>query len=197
MKGIEKITGRIREEAEADAAAMIAEAKADGILEGYREQAGKLYAELHEAGLAEAAASAERKNRNDHLQAKKAVLSVKHVLVKDAYRLAHQEILALPDKEYFELLADYAMKASVSGKEQVQLNEKDIARLGQGFVDEVNARLVKAGRTGQLTLDKKPIPIDGGLLLTENDISVNCSIDVLVDRLCEELDRSVAGILFG
>lgn len=199
MKGIEKITNRIREEAEADAAAVIAEAnaKAEEILGGYREQAKQLYDELHEAGLAEAAASAERKIRNDQLRSRKATLGIKHVLVKDAYRQAHQEILNLPEEEYLELLTSYAVKASSSGKEKVQLNEKDRARLGEKLIRQVNARLAEAGRPAGLTLDERSVDIDGGLLLTENDISVNCSIDVLVDTLCEKLDRSVAGILFG
>ena len=71
MKGIEKITNRIREEAEADAAVVLneAKAKADEILAGYREQAKLLYEERHEAGLAEAAAAADRKNRCGFSQA--------------------------------------------------------------------------------------------------------------------------------
>ncbi len=199
MKGIEKITNRIREEAEADAAVVLneAKAKADEILAGYREQAKLLYEERHEAGLAEAAAAADRKNRNAGLSAKKAILSVKHVLVKDAYKVALQDLLSLPKEDYINLLAKYAVSAASSGTEELMLSAKDKAAIGGKLVEIVNTRLAAEGKTAKIRLSEKEADIQGGLILAENDIAVNCSLEKLVYNLCESMDRSVAGILFG
>ena len=117
MKGIEKITGRILAEAQDDAEAVKAEAeaKAAEITAEYEEQARRIFDEKIETGKVDAAAAADRKSRAALLQSRKDILGTKQLLIDQAYALARQSILEMPEEEYIAFLADKAAAASVSG----------------------------------------------------------------------------------
>ena len=199
MKGIEKITDRILSEAKADAGAQIAEAeaKAAEILAEYEEQAKAVYDERMENGKKEAAAAADRKIRAANLQSRKDVLSTKQDMIDTAYSMARKAILRMPEDEYVDFLAEKAAKASVSGKEQIQLSEMDKANIGEKLIAAVNAKLAALGKPAGITLAEEPAKIMGGLFLRDKDISVNCSVDSLLAIAREGLDVKVAKVLFG
>ena len=199
MKGIEKITGRILDEAKADADAVIAEAeaKAAEILAEYEEQAKRIYDEKIEAGKVDAAAAADRKSRAAILQSRKDILATKQRLIDQAYSNARRAILGMPEEEYIAFLADKAAAASVSGKEAVSLNAADRERVGSRVVSEVNRKLAERGKTAEISLSEETADIPGGLFLKEKDISVNCSVDTLISICREEMDSKVAKVLFG
>ena len=199
MKGIEKITGRILAEAEADAAAVKAEAeeKAAGIKAEYEEQARRIYDEKLETGRTEAAAAADRKSRAAILQSRKDVLATKQRLIDQAYARAKEAILAMPEEDYVAFLADKAVKASVSGTEKIVFNAADREKVGPKVVSEVNRKLSECGKKAELTLSEETMDIPGGLFLKEKDISVNCSVDTLMNICREDMDSKVAQVLFG
>lgn len=199
MKGIEKITGRILAEAQADAAAIKAEAeaKAAEIKAEYEEQARRLYDEKLETGRTEAAAAADRKSRAAVLQSRKDVLGTKQLLIDQAYALTKEAILDMPEEEYIAFLADKAAKASVSGTEKIVFNAADREKVGPAVVSEVNRKLLESGKKAEITLSEETMDIPGGLFLKEKDISVNCSVDTLMNICREEMDSKVAQALFG
>ena len=110
-----------------------------------------------------------------------------------AYDKALEQLLNLPEQEYTALLADLAVKAAVTGREAVILSQKDRTRYGKQVVTAANERL----NGGRLTLSEQTRPIQGGVILSDGDVEVNCSFETLVRLQRGALDRPVAQILFG
>ena len=179
MDGIEKITGRIAADTEAEIASIQAEARrqADEITARYEAQAKR------QARLASVA----------QLDARKLELAAKQEMLAKAYDRAMERLTSLPDEEYVGLLAGLAAEASSTGREEVILSQKDRARYGKQVVTQANERL----GDGHLTLSVQTRPIRGGLILSDGDVEVNCTFETLVRLLRGEMDRTVVEVLFG
>ena len=119
--------------------------------------------------------------------------AAKQEMLSRAYDKALEQLLNLPEQEYTALLADLAVKAAVTGREAVILSQKDRTRYGKQVVTAANERL----NGGRLTLSEQTRPIQGGVILSDGDVEVNCSFETLVRLQRGALDRPVAQILFG
>ena len=126
------------------------------------------------------------------LDARKLELAAKQEMLSKAYDLALEQLVNLPDKEYVDLLADLAVKASSTGKEAVIFSQKDRTRYGKQVVTQANERL----KDGHLTMSEQTRPIQGGLILSDGDVEVNCTFETLVRLQRGEMDREVAKVLF-
>ena len=115
-----------------------------------------------------------------------------HEMLSKAYDLALEQLVNLPDKEYVDLLADLAVRASSTGREAVIFSQKDRARYGKAVVTQANERL----KDGHLTMSEQSRPIKGGLILSDGDVEVNCTFETLVRLQRGEMDREVAKVLF-
>ena len=199
MKGIEKITERILSEAREEAGQQVAGAKAQAeeILAGYNDQAKKLYENRLAAGRVEAAAAADRKNRSALLESKKDILGTKQKMIEQAYAEAKENIINMPEADYVEFLANKAADASSTGEEMIVLNAADKERVGAKVAEAANAKLAAAGKKADIKLSDETMKISGGLFLKQGDVSINCSVDSLMDLVREELDVKVARVLFG
>lgn len=227
MDGIEKITGKI----EADAAQEI-----DAVLNEARAQAAEILAGYEAKGRAEAGAvlargeraAADREERLvalTQLECRKALLEAKQEMIGEAFRLAQEKLRALPEAEYVALLADLAVKASVTGREELIFSPEDRERVGAQVAAAANAALArtaapelpreltetKAGAlldrvvtgaagllTGAalLTVSRETRPMDGGFILREGDVEVSCTFDTLIRLQRERLAGQVAAVLF-
>lgn len=198
MNGIEKITGRILEDAQAEVNEILnkAEAEAASIKAKYERQAkletesllrhGKERADERERNLAGTAA----------LEARKATLAAKQNVVDKAFALAEKKLLELPQKEYVALLASLAASSSHSGSEEIILSQKDRDDLGAEILKEANGLLSKAGKTANLFLSDESRPTGGGLLLKDGKIETNCTFDTLLRLVRSEISGDVAAVLF-
>ena len=194
MDGIEKITGRIAADAQKEADAILAEARrqAGEIAARYEAQAQKEREEIVARGRRNADERVERLAGVAQLDARKLELAAKQELLKRAYGLALEKLENLPDEQAVALLADLAVKASSTGREQVILSPKDRARYGKAAVTRANEKL----GDGRLTLSEQTRPIRGGLILSDGDVEINCTFETLVDLQRGEMDREVAKVLF-
>ena len=179
MDGIEKITGRIAADASQEIAAIQAEARreSEDILARGRRAADERVERL--ASVAQ-------------LDARKLELSAKQEMLARAYDRALEKLTGLPDGAYTDLLAQLAVEASSTGREAVILSPKDRARYGKAAVTRANEKL----GDGHLTLSEQTRPIQGGLILSDGDVEVNCSLETLVRLIRGETDREVAKVLF-
>lgn len=195
MNGIEKITGRIASDAAQEIASIQAEARrqADEITARYTEQAGRESAELLERGRRSAEERVERLASVAQLEARKLELAAKQEMLAKAYDKALEQLLNLPDQEYTALLAGLAVKASSTGREAVILSQKDRTRFGKQVVTQANEKL----KDGKLTLSGETRAIQGGLVLSDGDVEVNCTFETLVRLQRGELDRELSKLLFG
>ena len=194
MDGIEKITGRIASDGAQEIAAIQAEARrqADEIAGRYDAQARREREDILARGRRAAEERVERLASVAQLDARKLELAAKQELLSKAYDRALEQLAGLPDDAYTALLADLAVGASSTGREAVILSPKDRARYGKAAVTRANEKL----GDGHLTLSEQTRPIQGGLILSDGDVEVNCAFETLVRLLRGELDREVAKVLF-
>ena len=198
MKGIEKITERIAAEANAACMDISAEAAArcNAVRRDFEDKAVAAYEETMAKGTEEIRQAGQRVDRNARLDARKDILTLKQNMVDEAFLLARQKLLSLPQDRYTAWLAALAAEASVTGDEELIFTAADRERLGADVTAQANAALRAAGRPAALTLSAETRELAGGLVLRKGDIEVNCTVDTLLELSRQELAARVAGILF-
>ena len=133
--GLDRIIEQILADAEAKAAEQVAAAEeeakktlADAAAEA-EQKANVLLADSEKVGAdikARAASTAEFTRR-------RTVLAAKQNAIRDVIAAAQKELHDLPDDEYFSVLLKLAQKNALPGDAEMQLNEKDLARMPQDF----------------------------------------------------------------
>ena len=194
MNGIEKITARIETDAKNEIAEILreGEAKAAQICASYQTQADLAAKAADAAGKEAAQRQAERLESAAQMEAKQMLLAAKQSCLDEAFEKARQQLLDLPDGQYSDLLAKIAAKASRSGKEEIILSAKDNKRVGAKVVEKANTIL----KNGKLTLSGETREMDGGLILRDGQVEVNCAFETQLRVLREEMTAEVASILF-
>lgn len=198
MNGIEKITERIKKEAELEVAAVADEAKAqcEKILAAYKEQADAAYWRIVEAGRQEADHLVELRKGAAQTDSKKRMLQLKQEMVAEAFDKATEKLLNLPEAEYKKFLVTMAVRASGTGDEKLVFSAADRDKYGADVVAAANEILAAAGKTAELTLADECRNIEGGLVLSGGKIETNCSIETLIELRRSELAPEVAKLLF-
>lgn len=227
MNGIEKITARIAEDGKAENDALLAEARAQAaeIAARYQGEARAAADEVLDQGRRDAEERARRMESAAQMECRKAVLSAKQDVIEEAFQAAHKKLLELPREEYVALLADLAVKASVTGREKLIFSAPDRAQVGKAVVMAANEKLAKAvspklpeevtetragaildkmvagasavlSGTGMLTLAEETRPMDGGFILSDGAVEVNCTFDTLIRLQRGALAGEVAKVLF-
>ena len=227
MNGIEKITARIQADAEEEIRQIQAQAQeqVESILKQGEAQAAAAAEDILRRGEKAAQERRERLESAAHMEARKLKLAAKQELLEAAFDQALQNLCAMPDQEYIELLRDLAVQVSETGREQLVFSQKDRNRIGKQVVMGANERLVKErapelpssvaeskvgaflGRvvnsttamvtgTGLLTLSEEIRPIQGGFIMVDGDVEMNCAFETLVRLQRDKLEQEIAGILF-
>ena len=89
------------------------------------------------------------------------------------------------------LLANLAVQAAPNGKGKLIFSQADRARFGKAVVMAANEKL-----NGSMTLAEETRPLNGGFVLSDGAVEVNCSFDTLVRLQKAELTGEVTGVLF-
>ena len=195
MNGIEKITARIGQDSQAEIDALLAEAKAKAadIAAKARSDAQAAAGEVMAQGQRTAAEREDRLASVAQLECRKAALAAKQEVIEEAFQLALKKLLALPEDKYVALLAGLAAQAAVTGKEKLIFSQADRARVGKAVVSTANGKL---GKAGALTLSEESRPMDGGFILSDGAVEVNCTFDTLIRLQRGALAGEVANVLF-
>ncbi|MBE6972322.1 MAG: hypothetical protein E7440_00330 [Ruminococcaceae bacterium] len=195
MDGIEKITARILDDArrEADEIAAQAKQKADEIAQRYAKQGDQEAQAILTRGEKAAAERLERLESAAGMERRKMLLAAKQQVLAEAFEKALDDLCALPEQEYINLLAGLALRAARNGREQLIFSVSDRARVGKQVVMAANERL---GDSGKLTLSEQTRNIRGGFIMSDGDVEVNCAFETLVRMQRETLEKEVADILF-
>lgn len=193
MNGIEKITGRILDDARAQREAALAQAQqqAQQIAQQSSQQAQQRRQQLEQQALQTARQQEQRLVSSARMDAQRQLLGVKQELVEQAYDLALQKLCSLPREEYIRVLAQLLDKASSTGTEQAVFSARD-RQVGQQAVDEVNR-----SRGKHLTVAEQTGEMAGGFLLLDKNTRVNCTFETLVRLNKSETAAAVANMLFG
>lgn len=192
MKGTEKIIAHIEADADAQVRAILAgaEAKCADIRAKYEEEASRLYSDRIRDGVRACQDQEDGALRISRMEARKSVLAVKQEMVEKSFDLALEKITALPEDRYVAFLAGLAKNAAVTGEEEVILNARDRAAVGEKLIQAVNAD------GAHMTLSDETRDIKGGLILRRGSIEANCSAELLVELCKGEMASKLADILF-
>ena len=226
MEGIEKITEKIAQDAQAEINKLVAETdeKVKAIQASAERQAQREAAEIEARGRSAADERLERLSSASQMERRKLELAAKQEVLGEAFALALEKLCTLPEKEYISLLAKLALEASSSGKEQLIFSKKDRAAVGKQVVMAANDALVKerapslpeevakskvgafvdklvhnttAVVTGTgLTLSEETRDIKGGFIMVDGDVEINCAFETLVRLQREQMEKKVADALF-
>lgn len=195
MDGIEKIIDRISGDAQREVDDVLAQARAeaDKILSQYQAQAQAEADDILTRGEKAAVERGERLASVAQLECRKDVLRAKQEVIEEAFQLAMDKLTQLPQEAYVSLLADLAVEASSKGNEKLIFSVADRARVGKAVVVAANEKL---GDKGQLTLAQETRPMQGGFILSDGAVEVNCTFETLVRLQRGTLSTQVAGVLF-
>ena len=198
MNGIEKITERIRSDAQREIQTIADEsrAKCEEITAAYKEQAQSRYWKIVSEGKKDAERVVELRKSAAQTESKKRMLQLRQEMVAKAFDGAEKKLLALDDRQYADFLVSLAVQAAESGEESIVLSAADRAKYGEAVTAEANERLAAAGKKGGLKLSGKTADIEGGLILSDGKIETNCSIKTLMEIRRSELAPEVARLLF-
>jgi len=197
MNNIEKITGRILEDARNEASLLQEDARKQIAAIGAESarQVQALTARMAETSRQDAQIRRERLESAAGLEARKMVLRQKQNLVDAAFQRAEEQLTSLSGDAYVNFLASLAAKAAPDGVGEVLLSEKDRAACGDAVVGRANALLAGQGISGALTLGAETRNISGGLILANGKVEINCSVSVLVSALREPMAGQIAALL--
>ena len=198
MNNIEKITGKILADAqaEADRIAAEAEARCREIEEKSEADAQEAYWQAVRLGTDKAKVRRERLMSVAELEAKKQILRAKQELVTAAFTHAADKLRQLPQEAYVSLLAMMAAAASETGREEIVLSARDRETVGAAIVSQANAALADKGAAAGLTLSQDTRETGGGLILRNGNIEMNCTFDAVVNERKNEMTAPVARVLF-
>ena len=198
MNGIEKITGRIAENADQEAKTLLqrAEKEAAEIRAGYEATAESEYAETVRKGKADAEDRIVRLQGVAQLEGRKLQLAAKQEMLDKAFDAALEQLLNLPENDYVALLAKLAVEGSSTGAEALIFSVKDRPRYGKRVVIAANELLRSQGKPANLTLSEESREFQGGLYIQNGKIENNCTFATIIRMLREQMSGEVASILF-
>jgi len=140
MEGIEKITAKIAQDAQADIARLDRETQEqiEALRAQARAQAEKEGAEILARGRKAADERLERLESAAKMERRKLELAAKQEVLGEAFDLALEKLCTMPEQEYIQLLTGLALEASVTGREQLIFSAKDRAQVGKQVVVAAN-----------------------------------------------------------
>ncbi len=193
MTGIEKITERIRRDAQSEIDALLLEAEkaADSV----RAEAEAKAEQRLSAGRRQNAEAAQHRESRlisaAEMEARQQLLAAKQEALEEAFSLAQQRLLALPEEEFIELLAGFAAREGESGKEELLFSEDAKTRIGAKVVARANALRADAA----FTLAEETRETDG-VILRRGRIESNGSIAIALRERKQKMAAEIAEILF-
>ncbi len=197
MQGIDNITRRIQADTQAEVDRILADAQqdADKIRAKYAAKADREAVDQLARGKVLAQERVQCIHSAAQMDARKMTLAAKQELIEQAFELAVKQLLSLPEEEYISLLADLAVQAG-KGTEAILLNPKDRDALGQKVLKLANKRAAAAGKEGKFTLSPDTAAIQGGLLLSDGAVEMDCALETLVYLQRTEAAGEVSRLLF-
>ena len=186
-----------------------ARAEAADIAARYQAEAQAEAEEILAQGRRAADERARHLDSMSQMECRKAVLAAKQDVIEEAFQAAHKQLLDLPREQYVALLANLAVSAAATGREKLIFSAKDHIEVGKAVVAAANEQLAKAaapklpeelaeskagaildkvvaGATAllsgaaMLTLAEETRPMDGGFILSDGAVEVNCTFDTLI-----------------
>ena len=200
MNGIEKITARIEQDARTEIEALLKETE---------EKAAAIRAEYEARAAAQADKAAQSSKQAAAQRLERLEGAAEMAVIDKTFAKAKETLLSMSEEDYVELLAKLAVRSSKTGREEIILNERDRETVGYKVVSRANALLAEAAApelpdganallqgTAMLTLADESREMDGGLILRDGKVEINCAFEAQLRVLRETMAADVAKVLF-
>ena len=211
--GIEKITARILDDANAQADEINAQtaAETEAVLAQYAEKAKSITNEYTEKAERIRASGVQKAESAAEAVVRASTLNTKSEVIDSAFENAVKGILSLGDKEYFAFLTSLlfsvlddredAQKTSKKTGDEICTSDEYLIRLNKTDSDKYAKKLVEKAKQKypeiNIRTDEQFAEIDGGLIIICGKLEANCSVSLLVKRSRESIERDVSKKLFG
>ena len=194
MNELSKLVDKILEEGKEYAARTeeTAKAEAQKTLEAARAQGEKEAAAILDNARRQAEAVAHRAQSQMGMEKRSVKLSARREAIDKAFQLAMEKLCAAPQEKMVDFLSQMAAKAA-SGDGELIFNQADQA-LGAKVADRVCQLLEPRGL--KVALSGQTGSFRGGFVLREGNIETNCTYEVLIMGVQEEMEPKVASVLF-
>jgi len=118
-------------------------------------------------------------------------LGAKQILVENSFKEALAILANLPRDRYLDFVQKLLKKAVVTGKEVMFVGNGE-NKITQDWLNDFNNK-----NNTVITLSDKRIPISGGFILKNERIDTNCSFDMLIKWIRDDIETDAAKKLFG
>lgn len=192
MSTLENLTAKIISDSEAEAAKIIAEAKAEAerLTATVMDEAAREKDKILADAKIEAAREEEQIVVGKTLAVRDANLAAKQEMLDKVFADALSRLNAMDKNDYMKFLTGYLAGLDLDG-EEIILPEK----YGVKNIDDINSALQKAGKKGNLKLSSGA-KIDGGFVLRKGGIEQNNTFESLVSYYRYELESEVISALY-
>jgi len=153
----------------------------NNIMEGYEQEA-----ELKEKNIITEA----------RLKANKEILSEKQAIIEEIFKEAENRIEKFDNKKYANFMEKLILENVENGDETLYIGSNERKEINQNFINDINDKLKSKGKKGSLKLSKKSMPIKGGIIIGTNEIRKNASIEVILDKIKEDIETKLNQFLF-
>lgn len=197
MNSIDSITKKITDDGATVANQKIQEAQAESaaILKDFEGQAAKIKNDAVKAAEKEANALLERVESQSDLARRNLLLQYKRVAISKAFEKALEQMCTMDTEKQIDILSSAAAKFQTADA-QVILNNKDRQGFGDKLVERIAQKLKNNGKNFSIALSSKIGSFEGGMVLVEGSIETNCSYEILIKNIRDELENEVAKALY-
>ena len=187
----------IKKEAQEAADRLLKEAKGrtEDIYESAADRIATLQKKTREQAKAEADIQEDRLRRLFMLEERKDLVGLKREVIDEAFLTALAQLNQTPADKVAQIMGDLVLQ-NAAGDEVLQAGAVNDAFFTDAFLQEMNTRLKQAGKPGTLTMAADRYPGVCGLVLKTSQSEMHCTFDALLSTKREELETSVAAILF-
>ncbi len=130
------------------------------------------------------------------LQAKKSILSAKQQIINNVFSEALNRIMKFDEKEYLSLMEKLILNNVETGNEIVYLGTKERKSINQEFITQINKKLKSQGKKGELKISEDRLAIMGGVILGMGEIRKNASLEVILEKVKDEMETKLNQFLF-
>jgi V/A-type H+-transporting ATPase subunit E len=178
-----------------------AKAEAEGITEKFREQADEIV-KAAKAEMEKLEKTTKTRIKNEEIEilrrrkivadldVRKIQLGTKRDLIDRTFEKALLTLSKMPGGKYVPFMTDLLERSVSSGDEIVYVGKEEKI-LDEKWIADFNSR-----KKTKLTLSSERVPASGGFVARRGDIYVNCTWDVLLRRIREDLETEVVNRLF-
>lgn len=196
MTGLEKMKSQILSEAQAAADSKVEEAKAKAqeITSQAEAEAAKSSEQAARKSETDVKAYEERVASAIDLKRRTKILAAKQEVIAEVLEKAYESLLAMDEKEYFNLLLKMLDKYALPEAGEIFFAAADLARMTDDFRAEVEKTAVSKG--GSLVISEEGRKIENGFVLAYGGIEENCTLQAIFDEKRDVLSDKVHRMIF-